>query len=96
MSSPEKITIIIISIIILATLDATALYSSIPHFDGIGACKVYPDRRALSTTSSEDICQLIKFLLEKNVFSLMMNTFYKYAAQPLAPEWRHATLIFHG
>ena len=30
---------------------------------------LYLDRRALSTTSSEDICQLIKFILENNVFS---------------------------
>ena len=78
---------------ILVTLDVTALYSGIPHNDGIGACKKYLDRRALSTTSSEDICQLIKFILENNVFSLMMNSFYKYAVQPWAPEWRHATLI---
>ena len=55
---------------ILLTLDVTALYSSIPHNDGIGACKKYLDRRALSTTSSEDICQFIKFILEDNVFSL--------------------------
>ena len=54
---------------ILVTLDVTALYSSIPHNDGIGACKKHLDRRALSTTSSEDICQLIKFILENNVFS---------------------------
>ena len=54
---------------ILATLDVTALYSSIPHNDGICACKKHLDRRALSTTSSEDICQLIKFVLEYNVFS---------------------------
>ena len=25
---------------------------------------------------------------------LMVNTFFKNAAQPWAPEWRHATLIF--
>ena len=55
---------------ILVTLDATALHSSIPHNDGIGACRKYLDRRALSTTSSEDISQLIKFILENNVFSL--------------------------
>ena len=54
---------------ILVTLDVTALYSNIPHYDGIDACKKYLDRRALSTTSSEDICQLIKFILENNVFS---------------------------
>ena len=54
---------------ILVTLDVTALYSSIPHNDGIGACKKHLDGRALSTTSSEDICQLIKFILENNVFS---------------------------
>ena len=54
---------------ILVTLDVTALYSNIPHNDGIGACKKYLDRRALSTTSSEDICQLIKSILENNVFS---------------------------
>ena len=54
---------------ILVTLDVTALYSSIPHNDGIGACNEYLDRRALSTTSSEDICKLIKFILENNVFS---------------------------
>ena len=54
---------------ILVTLDVTALYSNIPHNDGIGVCKKHVDRRALSTTSSEDICQLIKFILENNVFS---------------------------
>ena len=55
---------------ILVTLDVTALYSNIPHNDGIGACNKHLDRRALSTTSSEDICQLIKFILENNVLSL--------------------------
>ena len=54
---------------ILVTLDVTALYSSIPHNDGIGACKKHLDRRALSTISSGDICQPIKFLLENNVLS---------------------------
>ena len=54
---------------ILVTFDVTALYSSIPHNDGIGACKKYLDGRELSSISSEDICQLIKFILEDNVFS---------------------------
>ena len=54
---------------ILVTLDVTALYSNIPHNDGIGACKKHLDRRALSTTSSEDICRLIKYILENNVDS---------------------------
>ena len=54
---------------ILVTLDVTALYFSIPHNDGNGACKTYLDRRAPLTTSSEDICQLIKFILENNVVS---------------------------
>ena len=54
---------------ILAILDVTAIYSNIPHNDGIGDSKKHLDRRALSTTSSEDICQLIKFILENNVFS---------------------------
>ena len=54
---------------ILVTLDVTALYSNIPHNDRIGVCKKHLDIRALSTTSSEDICQLIKFILENNVFS---------------------------
>ena len=55
---------------ISVTLDVTALYSSIPHNDGIGACKKHLDRRALLTTSSEDICQLIKFILVNNVISI--------------------------
>ena len=50
------------------TLDVTSLSSSIPNNDGIGACNKYLDRRALSTTSSGDICQLTKFTLENNVF----------------------------
>ena len=54
---------------ILVTLDVTALYSNIPHNNGIGACKKHLDRRALSTTSSEDICQLIKIIVENNVLS---------------------------
>ena len=60
---------------ILATLDVTALCSSIPHDDGIGACKKYLHRKALSATSSEDICQLIKFILENNVFSFIYEYF---------------------
>ena len=79
---------------ILVTLDVTALYSSIPHDDGIGACKKHLDKRALSTTSSEDICQLNKSILENNVFSFNDEYFCNYAVQPWTPEWRHATLIF--
>ena len=51
-------------------MDVTVLYSSNPHNDGIGACKKYLDRRTPLTTYGEDICQLIKFILENNVFSL--------------------------
>ena len=54
---------------ILVTLDVTALYFTIPHNDVIGYCKKYLDGRSLSTSISEDICQLIKFILENNVFS---------------------------
>ena len=53
----------------LATLDASTLYSSFSHNDCIAACKEYLDRIAQSTTSNEDICQLIKSILENNVFS---------------------------
>ena len=53
---------------ILVTLDVTALYSSFPY-DCIGACKKYLDRRTLLTTSSKDICQLIKFILENDVLT---------------------------
>ena len=54
---------------ILVTFNVTALYSNIPHNDDIGSCKKHIDRRVLSTTSSEDICQLIKFIFENNVIS---------------------------
>ena len=54
---------------ILVTFNVTALYSNIPHIDDIGSCKKHIDRRVLSTTSSEDICQLIKFIFENNVIS---------------------------
>ena len=68
---------------ILVTLDVTALYSSILHNDGIGACKKYLDRRTPLTTSSEDICQLINFMLENNVFTFK-GEYCKYAVQPWA------------
>ena len=55
---------------ILVTLDVTTQYCSIPHNDGIGACKKYLDRRTLLSTSCEDICQLINFLLEITVLSI--------------------------
>ena len=55
---------------IFVTLDVSTLNYNIPHNDGIGACKIHLDGRALSTTSSEDICQHIKFILENNVLSI--------------------------
>ena len=48
---------------ILVTLDVTDLFSSIPHNDDIGACKKYLHKRALSSTSIDDISQLTKFIL---------------------------------
>ena len=63
---------------IRVTLDVTALYSSIPHNDGIKACKKYLDSRMPLISSSDDICQLIKFILENNLL-LMVNSFCKYA-----------------
>ena len=54
---------------ILVTLDVTALYYSIPHNDGIGAYEKHLDVKALSTTSIEDICQLINFIFQNNVLS---------------------------
>ena len=43
--------------------------------EGFLLVKKHLDRRALSTFSSEDICQLIKFILENNVFSLNYEFF---------------------
>ena len=54
---------------ILVTLNVTALFPNIPHNDDIGACKKHLGRRALSTSSREDICQLINFILENNVLN---------------------------
>ena len=68
---------------ILVTLDVIPLYSSIPHNDGIAACKKYLDRRALSTTSSEDICQLTKFILQNNVFSFNNEYFLQVCGEDI-------------
>ena len=71
---------------ILVTLDVTALYSSIPHSDGIGACQKYLDRRTPLTTSSENICQPINLHYMTMYLALMVNTFCKYAVQRWAQQ----------
>ena len=52
---------------IVVTLDVKALYSIIPHNYGIGAYKKYLDRITPLASSSEDIIQLTKSILENNV-----------------------------
>ena len=52
---------------ILVTLDVAALYSSIPHNNGIEACKKYLDKIALLTTTSADVCNML-YLYYKTMY----------------------------
>ena len=52
---------------LLVTLDVSSLYTSIPHSDGLSAVRSFltPD----NCPSSDGVFDLIKFVLEHNVFS---------------------------
>ena len=80
-------------------MDVTVLYSSIPHNDGIGACKKYLDNRTLLSTSIQEGCQLIRFMLEHNILTLMVNTasiWYSYGHQngAMLRQYFHSTTRF--
>ena len=51
------------------TLDATSLYSNIPHKDGIKACEHFLNSKPSSSgISTESVCELISTVLTKNHF----------------------------
>jgi hypothetical protein len=53
----------------LVTADVSALYTSIPHQDGIMACNAALNRRHAPTIPTSTIIRFIKFILSKNNFS---------------------------
>ena len=53
---------------ILATLDVTALYTNIPHSEGIEACRLALNSRQVLQPPTDDLVNLIKLILNKNNF----------------------------
>ena len=54
---------------ILATLDVTALYTNIPHDEGIEACGAMLNTREVLRPPTDDIVNLIKLVLTRNNFT---------------------------
>ena len=52
----------------LATLDVTALYTNIPHAEGIQACRAALNTREVLQPPTEDLIHLIELILTKNNF----------------------------
>jgi len=77
---------------ILVSLDVTSLYTNIPHTDGIEACKYFLDNNPNnSTLSSEDICKIIKLILENNYFQFNNKNYIQIMGtamgSPMAPSY---------
>ena len=60
---------------LLVTLDVSALYSNIPHADGILACKEFLTKKGQPPNFVNDICRLIEFVLKHNDFSFNKKNF---------------------
>ena len=51
------------------TLDVTSLYTSIPHDEGLDACREMLHTRDVLEPSTDDIINLVSLILKKNNFS---------------------------
>ena len=54
---------------LLVTLDASSLYTNIPHNEGITACEEALNSRELLIPPTADLCRLIKLILSANSFT---------------------------
>ena len=54
---------------LLLTLDASALYTNIPHEEGIRACRKLLNTRDVLEPTTKDIVKLVTLLLKRNNFS---------------------------
>ena len=53
---------------LLVTMDVTALYTNIPHEDGVRACSYFLDTFPVTEIPTKVICSLISFILTHNNF----------------------------
>ena len=54
---------------LLVTMDVSALYTNIPHDEGIHACTVFLARNGSSTNFISDVKDITKFILNHNYFT---------------------------
>ena len=54
---------------ILATLDVKAIYTNIPHNEGVEACRAMLNTRKIQQPPTDDLVHLIKLALSKNNFT---------------------------
>ena len=57
-------------------MDVTSLYTTIPHNDGIEACREAWDQRAVKEPSMECIVQLLTLVLKHNNFTFNGDPFF--------------------
>ena len=50
------------------TMDATSLYTNIPHVDGVDACSKFHNEHCVPDISTDVLCYLISFISTHNNF----------------------------
>ena len=79
---------------LLITLDVSSLYTSIPHNEGVDACRYFPNTRYDKSLHAENICDLIRIILTINNFPSPRNIICKNTEQLWEPAWHLRTPIY--
>ncbi|GFR79235.1 hypothetical protein ElyMa_002284500 [Elysia marginata] len=75
---------------LLCTMDVSALYTNIPHAEGITACReaLTKWREHITKPSATFLCNLIQHILTLNFFSNLKITFgYRHTERPWELVW---------
>ena len=63
---------------LLVTLDVSSLYRTIPHEEGIEACRSVLNQRSVCDLPPKDLCSLIEVILRNNVFGFNNKCYHQF------------------
>ena len=80
---------------LLVTLDASSLYTNVPHQEGIDACIESLNTRTIQQHPTKDLAELINRILTKNTFGFSQKTMsmHHLAGLLCLPPFLHSRLF---
>ena len=73
--------------VLIVSMDVKTLYSSIPHSDGIKACKIFMIENGFTSLEISNITKIIDFILTHNYFEFNDKSYIQTHGTAMGKKW---------